>query len=124
MPGSSRGVVLLTMRKRPIAITQWNKGALQVKAHDNKLLAYIKPVHGILAFTVVLGLLGIIATIAQMSLLSMIVNAVFLLHKSLAQMLLPLALLMGTLIIRASLLWWREVTAQGAAIRLKASLRE
>ena len=95
-----------------------------MRAHNNKLLAYIKPVRGILAFTVVLGLLGAIATIAQMSLLSTIVNAVFLLHKSLGQMLLPLTLLMGALIIRASLLWWREVTAQGAAIRLKASLRE
>lgn len=90
----------------------------------NKLLASIKPARGILAFTVVLGLLGAIATIVQMSLLSIIVNAVFLLHRGLEQMLLPLALLMGVLIIRASLLWWREVTAQGAAIRLKASLRE
>lgn len=95
-----------------------------MRAHNTKLLAYIKPVRGILAFTVVLGLLGAIATIAQMSLLSTIVNAVFLLHRDLAQMLLPLALLMGALLIRASLLWWREVTAQRAAIRLKASLRE
>jgi ATP-binding cassette subfamily C protein CydD len=106
------------------AITQWNEGALQVKAHDNKLLAYIKPARGILAFTVVLGLLGAVATIVQMSLLSMIVNAVFLLHRGLSQMLLPLVLLMVALITRASLLWWREVKAQGAAIRLKASLRE
>jgi ATP-binding cassette subfamily C protein CydD len=95
-----------------------------VRAHNNKLLVYVKPVRGILAFTVVLGLLGAIATIAQMSLLSTIVNAVFLLHSRLVQMLLPLTLLMCTLIIRASLLWWREVTAQRAAIRLKASLRE
>ncbi len=95
-----------------------------MKAHENKLLTYIKPVRGILAFTVVLGLLGAIATIAQMSLLSTIVNAVFLMHRGLGQMLLPLTLLMGALIIRASLHWWREVTAQGAAIQFKASLRE
>ncbi|HYX48917.1 MAG TPA: ABC transporter transmembrane domain-containing protein, partial [Ktedonobacteraceae bacterium] len=95
-----------------------------MKAQDNKLLAYLKPTRGILAFTVVLGLLGAIATIAQMSLLSTIVNAVFLLHKDLAQIFLPLALLMGAIIIRASLLWWREVTSQRAAIRLKTSLRE
>ena len=78
-----------------------------MRAHNNKLLVYVKPVRGILAFTVVLGLLGAIATIAQMSLLSTIVNAVFLLHSRLVQMLLPLTLLMCTLIIRASLLWWR-----------------
>src|SRR5215831_15837978 len=100
----------------------WIEGAWQVKAHGNKLPAYFKPVRGILAFTVVLGLLGAIATIAQMSLLSMIVNAVFLLHRGLAQVLLPLALFMGTIIIRAGLLWGREVTAQGAAIQLKSSL--
>ncbi len=89
-----------------------------------KLLAYIKPLRGILAFTIVLGVLGAIATIGQMTLLSGIVNAVFLSHKGLAQVLLPLALLMGALMLRASLLWAREVTAQRVAIRVKASLRE
>ena len=89
-----------------------------------KLLASIKPSRGILAFTVTLGTLGALATIAQMALLSEIVNAVFLLHKGFSQVLLPFALLLGALILRASLLWGREVTAQRAAIRLKASLRE
>jgi ATP-binding cassette subfamily C protein CydD len=89
-----------------------------------KLLAYIKPSRGILAFTIVLGTLGAFATIAQIALLSEIVNAVFLSRKDLAQVLLPLALLMGALVLRASLLWGREVTAQRAAIRLKALLRE
>ncbi len=89
-----------------------------------KLLTYIKPSQGILALTVVLGLLSALAVIAQMTLLSQIVNAVFLSHKDLAQVLLPLALLMGAIILRASLLWVREVTAQRAAIRVKASLRE
>jgi ATP-binding cassette subfamily C protein CydD len=59
-----------------------------------------------------------------MTLLSEIVNAVILSHKGLAQLILPLALLLGALILRASLLWGREVTAQRAAIRLKGSLRE
>ena len=89
-----------------------------------KLLAYVKPWRGLLSFTIVLGALGAIATIVQMILLSEIVNAVFLSHKDLAQLLTPLALLMGALIIRADLLWGREVTAQRAAIRLKESLRE
>ncbi len=89
-----------------------------------KLRVYIKPLRGILAFAIVLGMLGAIATIFQMTLLSGVVNAVFLSHKGLMQVLLPLALLPGVLILRASLLWGREVTAQRAAILLKASLRE
>src|SRR5579859_216034 len=89
-----------------------------------KLRASIKPSRGILAFTITLGMLGAIATIFQMTLLSGVVNAVFLSHKGLTQVLLPLALLPGVLILRASLLWGREVTAQRAAILLKASLRE
>jgi len=89
-----------------------------------KLLTYTKPSRGVLAFTVVLSLIGAIATIAQMTLLSQIVNAVFLLHRGLFQALLPLALLMGAIMLRASLIWAREVTAQRGAIRAKASLRE
>ena len=89
-----------------------------------KLFAYIKPSRGLLAFTIVLGALGAIVTIAQITLLSEIVNAVFLWHEGLAQVILPLALLLGALVLRASLLWGREVSAQRAAIRLKSSLRE
>src|SRR6266699_2082353 len=84
-----------------------------------KLRVYIKPLRGILAFAIVLGMLGAIATIFQMTLLSGVVNAVFLSHKRRMLVLLP-----GVLILRASLLWGREVTAQRAAILLKASLRE
>ena len=89
-----------------------------------KLFPLIKPLRGIVAFGIVLGTLGAIATIAQMILLSEIVNAVFLSHKNLAQVLLPLTLLVVAFMLRASLLWGREVTTQQAAIRLKASLRE
>jgi ATP-binding cassette, subfamily C, bacterial CydD len=88
------------------------------------LFPLIKPLRGIVAFGIVLGTLGAIATVAQMILLSEIVNAVFLSHKGLAQVLLPLTLLLVAFMLRASLLWGREVTTQQAAIRLKASLRE
>ena len=91
---------------------------------NKKLFLYSKPSRGILALTIVLGTLAAIVTIAQMTLLSEIVNAVFLAHNGLAQVLLPLMLLLGAIIARAALLWGREVTAQRAAIRLKAMLRE
>jgi ATP-binding cassette subfamily C protein CydD len=75
-------------------------------------------------FTIVLGTLAAIATIAQMTLLSEIVNAVFLADKGFAQVLPLLALLLAAITLRASLLWGREVSAQRGAVRLKTSLRE
>lgn len=89
-----------------------------------KLLTYAKPSRVLLALTTALGVLGALVTVAQILLLSGIVNAVFLSHQVLAQVILPLALLLGALILRAGLLWGREVSAQRAAIRLKGSLRE
>ncbi len=89
-----------------------------------KLLASIRPSRGTLTLTIALGLLGALATIAQMILLSEVVNAVFLSHRVLIQVLLPLLLLMGAILARAGLLWGREITAQRAAIRVKALLRE
>ncbi len=91
---------------------------------NKKLLTYSKPIRGIVALTIALGVLAALITIAQMTLLSGIVNDVFLLHKNLAQALAPLALLLGAISARAALLWGREVSAQRAAIRLKTSLRE
>src|SRR5260370_25478306 len=89
-----------------------------------KLLSYIKPLRGLRALTIVLGTLGAIATIFQMTLLRVVVNAIFLSQRGLTSVILPLALVPGVLILRASLLWGREVTTQSAAILLKASLRE
>lgn len=91
---------------------------------DKKLFAAITPSRGILALTIMLGTLAAIVTIAQMALLSGIVSAVFLSHKELAQVLIPLFLLLGAIVTRGLLLWGREVTAQRAAIRLKTALRE
>src|SRR5689334_2849156 len=89
-----------------------------------KLLASIRPSRGMQALTITLGLLGALATIAQMTLLSEVVNAVFISRRVLAQELLPLLLLMGAILVRACLLWEREVIAQRAAMRVKSLLRE
>jgi ATP-binding cassette, subfamily C, bacterial CydD len=91
---------------------------------NRKLFAAITPSRGILALTIMLGALAAIVTIMQMTLLSGIVSNVFLAHKELAQVLVPLGLLLCAIVARAVLLWGREVTAQRAAIRLKATLRE
>jgi ATP-binding cassette subfamily C protein CydD len=91
---------------------------------SKKIFLLNKPSRAILALTIALGALGATVTIAQMTLLSRIVSNVFLAHEELAQVLVLLGLLLCAIVARAVLLWGREVTAQRAAIRLKATLRE
>ncbi len=83
-----------------------------------------RQVRGVLSLTILFGLLGTIVTIAQMAFLSKIVNQVFLAHQGLVQVEALLFFLLGTIVVRAGLVWGREVTAQQGAIRVKAELRE
>jgi len=76
-----------------------------------------------LVAVVIIGLIGTGATIAQMALLSQIVDWVFLGHRGFAQAHPALALLLGVIVVRASLLWVREAVAQEAALRVKSALR-
>ncbi len=62
--------------------------------------------------------------IAQMTLLSRIVDRVFLTHERLVQEWSLLLLLLCAIVVRAGLVWGREVTAQQGAIRIKSELRE
>jgi ATP-binding cassette, subfamily C, bacterial CydD len=87
-------------------------------------LLQIKQVRRVLMLTVIFGLLSTVVMIAQMTFLSKIVNQVFLTHHNLAQVTLLLLLLLATILVRAALIWCREVTAQRGAIRVKAALRE
>ena len=69
-------------------------------------------------------MLGASATIAQMALLSKVVDQVFLTGKSLDQVGTLLLLLLGAVVLRSGLLWLREVSAQRGAIFVKSELRE
>jgi ATP-binding cassette subfamily C protein CydD len=91
---------------------------------DKKIFRYISSVRGTLILTIIFGMLGTCAIIVQMALLSRVVNNVFLLHRGLAQIELLLMLLLGTIMVRAGLVWIRETTAQRAAIRVKSDLRQ
>ncbi len=62
--------------------------------------------------------------IVQMALLSKAVSPVFLAHAGLGQVALLLLLLLGVIVVRAGLVWGREVAAQQGAIRVKSDLRE
>jgi ATP-binding cassette, subfamily C, bacterial CydD len=88
------------------------------------LFRHIRHVRGTLFLTIIFGMLGTGAIIIQMALLSRVVNNVFLLHKGLGQVELLLLLLLGTIIVRAGLIWIREITAQRGAIRVKTELRQ
>ncbi len=77
----------------------------------------------IIILTTLLGLFVVGATIAQMVFLSKVVNGIFLAHKTLAGVEPFLLLLLGFIVVRAVLVWLREVTAQESAIRIKSALR-
>ncbi len=71
-----------------------------------------------------LGVLGAAATIAQMALLSKVVDRVFLDGEGLGQVGTLLLFLLGAVILRSGLLWLREISAQRGAIYVKSELRE
>src|SRR5947208_8219185 len=87
-----------------------------------ELFRQIKHARNALILTIIFGVLGAIVMIAQMALLSRIVSLVFLAHQDLARV--SSLLLLGVLVVRAVLVWGREVTAQHGAIRVKSHLRE
>lgn len=83
----------------------------------------IRDAQGLLILTVAFGVLGTVATLGQMLLLSKIVNQVFLAGAALSAVASLLFLLLAAILLRAVLVWGREITAQEAAIRAKSTLR-
>jgi len=90
---------------------------------NRMLFQHSKYASGVVLLTILLGVMGVGATIAQLVFLSKVVNSVFLEHGTLAQVGPLLLLLLGLIVVRAALTWLREVTAQQAAIRVKSVLR-
>lgn len=88
------------------------------------LFQYVKHARSVLTLTIICGILIAVVTIAQMVFLSRIVNKVFLFHQNLGEVSPLLVLLLGAIIMRAGLVWIREVTAQEGAIRVKSELRK
>jgi ATP-binding cassette subfamily C protein CydD len=73
---------------------------------------------------VFLGLLGAVATIAQMTFLSKVIDRVLISGEGLGQVSTPLLLLLGAVVLRSALLWSREISAQRGAVYVKNELRE
>src|SRR5215218_8838258 len=91
---------------------------------DRELFRQVRSARVTLGMTVVLGILAAVATIAQMVFLSKVVDRVFLRGASLEEVKTLLLALLGTVVVRAGLLWLREITAQQGAIQAKSELRE
>src|ERR671910_303917 len=91
---------------------------------DKELLRRVGSARISLGTTVVLGVLVAVATIVQMVFLSKVVDLVFLHGANLYEVETLLLFLLGAVVVRAGLLWLREITAQQGAIRVKSELRE
>jgi ATP-binding cassette, subfamily C, bacterial CydD len=91
---------------------------------DRELFRRVRSARVSLGMTVVLGILAAVATIAQMVFLSKVVDKVFLRGANLEEVKTLLLALLGTVVVRAGLLWLREITAQQGAVQAKSELRE
>jgi ATP-binding cassette subfamily C protein CydD len=91
---------------------------------NKELFERITPARVYLGATVAVGLLVAVATIVQMVFLSKIVARVFVGGEDLAAVTAQILALSGAVIVRAGLLWVREVTAQRGAVQIKSELRE
>jgi ATP-binding cassette subfamily C protein CydD len=91
---------------------------------NRELLRQVKPARIFLSCAIALGVLGAAATVAQMVFLSKIVDRVFLSGESLEGVRTLLLLLLGAVVLRAGLLWLREITGQRGAVYVKNELRE
>src|SRR4051812_34657962 len=91
---------------------------------DKVLFRQVRSARVFLGATVVLGILVAVATIAQMVSLSKVVDRVFLRGADLEEVGTLLLSLLCFVVVRAGLLWLREVTAQQGAVRVKSELRE
>jgi ATP-binding cassette, subfamily C, bacterial CydD len=91
---------------------------------NRELLRRIRAARVSLGVTVAIGLIAPAATIAQLVLLSKVVERVFLGGQDLMEVRDLLVLLLGASFLRSGLLWAREVSAQRGAVRVKTELRE
>jgi ATP-binding cassette subfamily C protein CydD len=90
---------------------------------DRKLFAYCTAARSGLIVVVGLGVLGLGATIAQMTFLSRIVSQVLLIHAHLEQLMPLILLLLSMIVLRAGLAWGRELAARRSAITVKSEMR-
>jgi ATP-binding cassette subfamily C protein CydD len=84
----------------------------------------LQQIRGTLWLVVGCGLVATALTIAQMFSLSKIVARVFLAHGTLPQVMPLLVGLLAIIVVRALVIWGREVLARRGAVRVKVDLRQ
>jgi len=94
-----------------------------VKPLDPRLLHHARAVRGLLAASVVLGLLAAVATLAQAVLLAELLVRVVLAGAGLAELTRPLVLLAVVVVVRAGVGWAAEELARRSAHTVTAQLR-
>lgn len=90
---------------------------------DQRLLRQAQKARLALAVTVGLGFGSGVLTVLQASLLSQVIDRVFLGGRGLADVYNLVAILVGVILLRAGLTWGSEVTANATAVHVKTSLR-
>jgi thiol reductant ABC exporter CydD subunit len=90
---------------------------------DPRLLHYARATRRYLVVAVVIGGLTALLVIAQAWLLANVVAGAFIHHKDLADLKVPVVLLLGVIIGRAALGWASELAAQRASASAKCDLR-
>ncbi len=90
---------------------------------NKRLLQYVKTMYLYIVAVGILGLLTAICIVAQASFIASIVNSVFLLKQSLAQLQTALLILLGILIVRALLIFSGETITNWVSCIVKGDLR-
>ncbi len=90
---------------------------------ERKLLVYCSGARSGLIAALVLGVLRVGATIAQMALLSRVVGQVLLAHISLEHLLPPLLFLLAVIVLRAGLAGSHELVVRHSAITVRSTMR-
>jgi thiol reductant ABC exporter CydD subunit len=91
---------------------------------SQRLLALARSSNLALTLTIVLGFLGGLLTILQAWIFAIIINAVLFVGLTRDSVLMPLAALIGVIVVKAATVWGSEVAANLVAQRVKADLRE
>ncbi len=89
-----------------------------------RLLALARSSNLALTLTIVFGFFGGLLTILQAWLFAIIINAVFFNGLTRDSVLMPLAALIGVVVVKAATIWGSEVAANVVAQRVKSDLRE
>ncbi len=90
---------------------------------DHRLLKWSRSARIFVAVSVLLGTLKGLLLVAQAWLLAAVVAGAFIDRKDLAQLKIPIGLLLGIFCLRALVAWWQELAANRCSAEVKSTLR-